>query len=172
MTAEQTMSGVAALTRERAEALLYREARLLDEGRFTEWLELFADTCVYWIPTWNESPEEAPSIVHDDRQRLEERVYRLVDTPAYSQLPASRTVHLITNVEVEPTEDGTFVHCGLLVAEMRTGDRSQVGLGQPRSHAARIRYRIVEQDGELRIREKHVFLLERDQPLYNLTFLV
>ncbi len=32
------------------EQFLYREARLLDERRFHEWLELFADDVRYWMP--------------------------------------------------------------------------------------------------------------------------
>jgi 3-phenylpropionate/cinnamic acid dioxygenase small subunit len=36
------------LTRE-VEQFLYREARLLDERRFREWLELFANDARYWM---------------------------------------------------------------------------------------------------------------------------
>jgi 3-phenylpropionate/cinnamic acid dioxygenase small subunit len=32
------------------EQFLYREARLLDERRFHEWLELFTDDVRYWMP--------------------------------------------------------------------------------------------------------------------------
>src|SRR5205823_7375544 len=32
-------------------AFVLREARLLDEQRYAEWLELFAQDAVYWIPT-------------------------------------------------------------------------------------------------------------------------
>ena len=172
MTAQDIPSTADLADRHRAEALVYKEVRLLDEGRFEDWLELFDDECSYWIPTWNTTPEEAPSIVYDDRQRLGERVFRLVDTPAYSQMPPSRTVHLVSNFEAEVHADHLEVNCSMVVAEMRLGDRLQVGLGAPRSHAARVRYRLVERDGQLRIRDKHVYLLERDQPMYNLTFLL
>ena len=30
--------------------LVYREARLIDEKRFDEWYELFAEDARYWIP--------------------------------------------------------------------------------------------------------------------------
>ncbi|HJZ18253.1 MAG TPA: aromatic-ring-hydroxylating dioxygenase subunit beta, partial [Stellaceae bacterium] len=33
------------------EQFLYREARLLDERRFHEWLALFADDVRYWMVT-------------------------------------------------------------------------------------------------------------------------
>ena len=32
-------------------ALLNRECRLLDDSRFEEWLDLFQEQCVYWIPS-------------------------------------------------------------------------------------------------------------------------
>ena len=34
----------------RVEQFLFQEARLLDERRFEEWLSLFSDDGVYWIP--------------------------------------------------------------------------------------------------------------------------
>ena len=79
------------MTRAEAEALLYREARLLDERRFDEWLAMFANDCLYWIPTAEEDPATEPSLIYDDRARLVERVYRLTETKAYAQRPRSRT---------------------------------------------------------------------------------
>ena len=38
-------------------ALLNRECRLLDDGRFEEWLDLFQEQCVYWIPQWCNAAE-------------------------------------------------------------------------------------------------------------------
>lgn len=170
---------MAELTRTAAEELLFRESRLLDDGELKRWLELFTDDCEYWIPTWNTTPDEAPSVIYDDRGRLEERIFRLIDTPAYSQLPASRTVHLVSNVEVDDgdgqAEDGdgtTTIRCSAAIAEMRPGDRTQVGLGRPRVHYARMTYDVVHDDGHWLIRRKRIDLLDRDQPLYNLTFLL
>ncbi|HXG18480.1 MAG TPA: hypothetical protein VNN62_05335 [Methylomirabilota bacterium] len=37
--------------REECEQLLIREARLIDDGEFTQWLDLFTRECLYWIPT-------------------------------------------------------------------------------------------------------------------------
>lgn len=36
--------------RDECRALLEREARLLDEGRFEDWLALYAEQCAVWVP--------------------------------------------------------------------------------------------------------------------------
>ena len=59
--------------------LVEREARLLDERRFDEWLALFADEAWYWMPaSWDQqSPEDALSLVYEDKRLLALRVRRL-----------------------------------------------------------------------------------------------
>ena len=42
----------------RPEQFLYHEARLLDEQRYEEWLELFSDDATYWVPL--EQGQQAP----------------------------------------------------------------------------------------------------------------
>src|SRR5688572_32710534 len=82
-------------------ALLHREARLLDQRRFEDWLKLYSATCIYWVPaTAGGDPRREVAVAFDDRRRLEDRVYRLRSGHAWSQTPASRTVRLVSNVEV------------------------------------------------------------------------
>ena len=63
----------------RCEQFLMHEARLLDDGRFDEWLALFTEDAWYWIPTESEqkSPFDTVSLIYDDRRLLETRVRRL-----------------------------------------------------------------------------------------------
>lgn len=160
--------------RAEAEAFLFHEARLLDEGRLDEWLALFTDNCLYWLPMLDDSdPSELePSIVYDDRTRLEERIFRLNETRAYAQEPPSRTQHNVSNVEVMSSEDGRArVLCNLIVLEVRVGDASQPDLGQPQLLAGRCEYLLVGAAG-LRIARKTVRLLTRDLPLANLSFII
>src|SRR3954468_14074208 len=86
---------------EEAAALLYREARLLDERRYDEWLELFTDDGIYWLPIHTDGgdadPRSAISIVYDDAARRGERVFRALETPVLDQSPPSRTVHVVAN---------------------------------------------------------------------------
>jgi 3-phenylpropionate/cinnamic acid dioxygenase small subunit len=90
---------------------LIREARLLDDRRFEEWLELFTDDAIYWMPgrtnPWR-SGEVADSVTkpgelaifEDTKSTLTTRVARLRTGLAWGEEPPSRTRHLITNVEV------------------------------------------------------------------------
>lgn len=68
-----------AAERAEIENLLYTEARLLDERRFDEWLDLFTDDAIYWIPAGGEAPDPKRhvSLIYDDRTRLWQLVERL-----------------------------------------------------------------------------------------------
>ena len=50
--------------------LLEREARLLDELRFDEWLAMYAPECIYWVPgtPGGGDPRRQIAILFDDRR--------------------------------------------------------------------------------------------------------
>ena len=80
-----------------------REARLLDEGKFDEWLALFTPEAWYWVPI---EPDQADPlrdrfVINDDRRLLETRVRRLASPRMYSQEPRSRTSRIVANVTIE-----------------------------------------------------------------------
>src|ERR1700728_4448599 len=101
--------------------LLEREARLLDQLRYDDWLSLYTPECVYWVPSTPNAgdPRREIAVMFDDRRRLEDRVYRLRTGFAWSQAPASRTVRLITNVEAFTTasEDACMLRSNFLISE-------------------------------------------------------
>jgi benzoate/toluate 1,2-dioxygenase beta subunit len=155
-----------ALTRAEAESFLYREARLLDERKFEQWLELFTSDAIYWMPTVDGAdPEEQTPIIYDDRASLNDRVTRLRDPYGHAQKPLSRTRHYLTNVEVEDAgADAARIYSNVMIAELRTGnERLCTGwcVHLMRRHG-----------DDWRIAEKKVCLLRSDQPVYNLTFLI
>ena len=167
------------LSVEQAQSLLYREARLLDERRYEEWLELFTSDGLYWIPIHHDGgiadPSSSVSIVYDDSERRSERVFRTLHTPVLDQSPPSRTIHVVSNIEVddEPVPNGDArVHCVQVIAEMRPGGPRQVGLGEPRTFAGRCEYHVRATHGSLLISLKKLLLLDSDRPLYNLTFIL
>ena len=103
------------------EQFLYREARLLDERRFHDWLELFTDDLRYWMPVrTSRYPKGSRAIVildedryveelaqegelallDETKQSLSRRVARLDTGMAWAEGPALAH-HLITNIEVE-----------------------------------------------------------------------
>ncbi len=102
--------------------LLYLEARLLDEHRFMEWLNLYTHDCSYWVPLeLNQvDPIETSSIIYDDKALMEIRVGQYAHARAHARSPLARTVHSISNVQIEVENDGKFtVFSNLVVGEYR-----------------------------------------------------
>src|SRR6185437_15655271 len=82
---------------------LYREARLADEARYAEWLALWTDDGVYWVPATTDpaaTPDTHISHVYDNRARLETRIKLLQTGQRHSQEPASLMRRIVSNVEV------------------------------------------------------------------------
>ncbi len=97
----------AALEREVA-ALINREAMLLDRRRWRDWIELYAEDAVYWVPAWaseeetTTDPDTQLNLIYlKDRGGLEDRVFRIESRDSHASVPLDRTVHLIGNVRVE-----------------------------------------------------------------------
>ena len=93
-----------------------REAWLLDERKFKEWLDLFTDDVLYFMPRRKNvlrreaqrelTPLGDLAILEEDKRYLEMRVARLDTGMAWAEDPPSRTRHLIGNLEVVPLEYG------------------------------------------------------------------
>jgi len=143
--------------------LLEREARLLDQLRYEEWLGLFVPECVYWVPATPNAgdPRREVAVMFDDRRRLEDRVFRLRTGFAWSQAPASSTVRLIGNVDVFATDrdDVRMVRANFLIHEF-WGDETRFLSGWSG-------YRFVQADDGWKILAKQVNLLECDQSIRN-----
>jgi 3-phenylpropionate/cinnamic acid dioxygenase small subunit len=85
------------------EQLLYRQAELLDRGQWAEFIELFAQDGLYWMPA---SPEQTtgdgvPSIFYEDRDLMTVRMKRVTHPHAWSQAPDWGTNHVVSNVMIE-----------------------------------------------------------------------
>ena len=143
--------------------LLEREARLLDQLRYEDWLAMYARECIYWVPTTPNAgdPRREISIMFDDRRRLEDRVYRLRTGFAWSQAPASRTVRLISNVEVFATArgDARMLRSNFLISEF-WGDETRVLTGWAG-------YRVIRDGTGWKIQAKQVNLIDCDQCIRN-----
>ena len=137
-----------------------REARLLDEKRFDEWYELFAEDGHYWVPASPDQPDPLNhnSLAYEDRLLLKLRIERLKQPTAYSQKPASRCHHLLQKPEVEKTEkNGFLMRTNFIYTETR-GDESQ-------RYAATAWHSLVMADEKLKIRLKRVDILNCDAAL-------
>jgi benzoate/toluate 1,2-dioxygenase subunit beta len=162
-----TDTGVASESSVRAvEEFLYHEADLLDSRRYEEWLALYTDDAIYWIPQGDE-PDHVHhvSIAYDDHRRLHERVLRLASGFAFSQDPPSRTCHVVGNVRVAGEIDGDLdVRSNLVLAEMRRGVQSV--------YAGQVTHQLVPTGESFMVRRKTIRLINSDVPLSNLTFLI
>lgn len=92
------------------EAFLLAEARLLEERRWLDWLDLFADDGWYWVPIeeGQADPRHTVSLMYDDRKLLETRVRRLAEGRLHAQTPPSRTSRMVANPTVEADEGGVL----------------------------------------------------------------
>ena len=96
-----------------------REAWLLDERKFQEWLGLFTEDVLYFMPRRKNVPRREShrevtalgdlALIEDDKRYLEMRVARLETGMAWAEDPPSRTRHLVGNLVAEPL-DGGDVH--------------------------------------------------------------
>ena len=144
-------------------AFLEQEARLLDQLRYEQWLSMFTAECIYWVPSTPHAgdPRREVAIMFDDRRRLEDRVFRLRTGFAWSQAPASRTVRLITNVEVFTTERDAvrMLRSNFLISEF-WGDEVRVLTGWAG-------HRVIRDREAWKIQAKQVNLIDCDQSIRN-----
>ena len=95
-------------TRQDAEQFLYREARLLDDEQWDEWLECYHPDARFWMPAWDdddrltEDPQTEISLIwYGHKGGLEDRVFRIrTERSSATSLPEPRTAHNISNVEL------------------------------------------------------------------------
>jgi 3-phenylpropionate/cinnamic acid dioxygenase small subunit len=150
------------------ELLLFREAELADFHRYDEWLALWAEDLLYWVPCNADDidPERKISLIYEDRPKLEQRLLRLNTKHAHSQRPQSKLARTVSNVVLEDYDParGGVAMSRFIVAELR--------LDQQTLWCGRMRHVLVRDDGALRIKEKHVFLVNNDAPMPNLTFII
>ncbi|MRV76633.1 benzoate 1,2-dioxygenase small subunit [Duganella sp. FT92W] len=96
-------------------AFLYREARLLDDEQWDDWLACYHDDAQFWMPSWDDDdrlvtdPQREISLIfYPTRQGLEDRVFRIKTERSSATMPDTRTSHNIANVEVA-RQEGTVV---------------------------------------------------------------
>ena len=111
----------------RAASALLHEARLLDAGRFEDWLTGWTDDAVLWVPLSTPAhPGADQSLLLDDRRRLAERVEWRRDPSAWGQQPPSRTTRVVGGVEAWAAPGGLVTRSTLLIDEHRHGRSQQL----------------------------------------------
>ena len=149
------------------ENFLYREAGLMDEHAYDEWLSLWTDDALYWVPCNEDDidPQRHVSIIYDDRPRLEDRIERLKSGAAYAQDPKSRLRRVVSNMEIEEGENGAVtVYANFNLTELRRGKQD--------TFAGRTIHKLRPEGKSFKIAYKKVLLVNNDEVIDNLTFLV
>ncbi|MEI2384440.1 aromatic-ring-hydroxylating dioxygenase subunit beta [Breoghania sp. JC706] len=142
-----------------------REARLLDDLRYDDWLALFAEDGFYWMPLeWQQTdPKLQPSLMYEDRLLLTVRVERLAGARTFSQKPKSRCQHLLQVPQVDEIDEAGNVfktYTPFHYAETR-GDECTFYAGWAR-HTLRL------EEGRLKIVLKRVDLVNFDAAFGNI----
>jgi benzoate/toluate 1,2-dioxygenase beta subunit len=144
-------------------ALIEREARFLDQLRFQDWLSCYTEECIYWVPSTPNGgdPRGEIAVMFDDRRRMEDRVYRLTTGFAWSQAPSSRTVRIVSNVEVfaSRSAEQRMVRSNFVIHEFWDDETRQL--------AGWAGHRFRKHGGAWKISAKQVNLLECDQCIRN-----
>jgi 3-phenylpropionate/cinnamic acid dioxygenase small subunit len=150
---------------------LFTEARLADEARYAEWLRLWTDDGVYWVPATTDpaaDPNTHLSHIYDNRARIDTRVKLLQTGLRYSQEPPSPMRRLISNIEVDRGEnDELIVESNFVLGELSIQAKHEMHWW-----VGRTTHRLRHADGELRMCSKKVVLINAAEPLPNLAFLI
>ena len=148
-------------TRCAVEEFLYRQADLLDRRQWRDFLDLFADDGVYWIPaephhtTW----KSVPSIFVEDKDLMAVRMKRLLHPRAWSQRTSWGTNHVVGNVIIDSAKvrsDALVVNSRFHMMEYR---RDEI-----RHFAGSYEHHLVATPAGYRIRLQRVDLVNAEGP--------
>lgn len=144
---------------------IYREARLLDELRYDDWLALYAEDAHYWMPAeWQQTdPRLQASLMYEDMLLLRIRVERLSGARTFSQKPKSRAQHLLQAPQIDefdPAANRFRTYTPFHYAETRGDEFTQ--------YAGWARHELRLEDGAFRIVLKRVDLVNFDAPMGNI----
>lgn len=138
---------------------IHDEAEFLDNGSYSQWLDLFAADGVYWVPRFagQTDPLNEISLFYEDRALLEMRINRLQHPHIHSASVPYKSSHVVSAVRITGVgEDGDEVHVQSRFHMLEYHD------GRERHFAGRYVHQLVREDGQLRIRLKRVDLVNCD----------
>lgn len=154
------------------EQFLYKEARLADQNDYDSWEALWTDDALYWVPVDGEGdhPRATVSIIFDNRSRISTRMKQVKTGKRYAQAPPSNLRRIIGNVELlggrANADGGTDLEVAgnFLALESRPRGNNLWG--------GRTTYRLRRVDGEIRLVYKKVVLVDNEQAVPTLGFLI
>ena len=146
---------------------IWLEADLLDARDYARWLRLWTDDGRYIIPIDRDTDDYAAvlNVVYDDGAMREARIKRLGSGLSMSASPAARTVRTLSRFVIAGSAPGALdVRCAQLLVEQK---RDQTHL-----LAADVTYRLVRRNGGLALDRKIVQLIDSDEALHGISYLL
>ena len=162
------------LLKQEVEDFLYREAELLDERRYEEWLDLFTEDIHYWMPMRRNVPRDEPereftrhgtdvNWFDEGKDTLTRRVRQVLTGVHWAEEPPSRICHIISNVQIlhaSPAEIG--VKSRFLVYRNRVETETDLLVGKREDLLRRV-------NGGLKIARRKIILDQNVLLAKNLT---
>jgi 3-phenylpropionate/cinnamic acid dioxygenase small subunit len=140
---------------------LYREARLLDARRWDDWLALYSEDAVFWVPAvtmagmhTTEAENSLNFIYIAGRAGLEARAFRVASGGSLASNPLPRTRHLVGTVMIDadgPHEVRAFANAQTVAFCEARGQQILTSSYE---------YVLRRQDGAFSIAQKKILLLE------------
>jgi 3-phenylpropionate/cinnamic acid dioxygenase small subunit len=148
------------------ERFLFHEARLMDAHRLDEWLALWADDATYWVPCNDDDidPLRNVSVIYDRRWQLLNRIQRIKET-LWLKEQAPRLRRIVGNIEVESSSAEEIVVGSNFILAQLHHHRQTIWAGNTT-------HKLIPDRDRFRIRYKKVVLINNDEPLPNLLFLI
>ncbi len=145
---------------------IYEEARMLDEGRYDDWLELWHKDGIYWMPLdyKQTDSQNVTSLMYEDLFMLKLRVERLNGARTFSQKPKSRCHHVLQRPFVDKMVGNKFVTTtSMHYVETRLDEQFLLALTA--------RHELVLIHGKIRIANKRVDIVNCDAAFRNIQLL-
>ena len=161
--------------KQQVEEFLYREAELLDDRRYEEWLDLFTDDVRYWMPMRRNVPADEldreftregldVNWFDEGKDTLTRRVKQIRTGVHWAEQPPSRICHMVSNVQIVdagPAE--VSVKSRFLLYRNRVETETDVLVGKREDVLRRV-------VGEFRIARRKIVLDQNVLLAKNLTF--
>lgn len=151
----------------RAAAFLDLEADLLDRLAYREWLDLWSPAGRYIVPIERSDADHESRLNHiyDDHDMRSKRIERLLGGHAPSATPVTRTVRSVARIRLhEGRADQLLLTSSLHVVSYKRQVQSVI--------AADVRHKIRVAGSGFHIEEKIVQLINSDEPLGEMSFIL
>jgi 3-phenylpropionate/cinnamic acid dioxygenase small subunit len=163
------------LLKQEVEDFLYREAELLDERRYEEWLDLFTEDARYFMPMRRNVPADElereftregldVNWFDEGKDTLTRRVKQIRTGVHWAEQPPSRICHMVSNVQIlesSPTE--TAIKSRFLLYRNRVETETDFLVGKREDLLRRV-------NGDWRIARRKIILDQNVLLAKNLTF--